>query len=173
MSSKDAEGTLKKSQKRDIRKRCGARRICRMVVQVCFIWSHQKSNTHSKHQKKDWSRIFVQLALHIWKRLLKHCILSKVSLQNSSKDFKCWNAVYKLRSIPCLKRQNNFKQQPNESAYVKIRFKNSLWNHCIWLQGYWYLLKLILKRLLWNSARWKKNLALRRWWRWRAPYSET
>ena len=57
MSYKDVEGTLKTSQKRDVRKRCGARRICRMIAQVFsiisgFISRHKKSDTFSKLQKK-------------------------------------------------------------------------------------------------------------------------
>ena len=56
-TSEDTKGTSKKSQKHNVRKRCGARCICRVVAHVLSIisgvvLSHSTHDKYSQHQKK-------------------------------------------------------------------------------------------------------------------------
>ena len=124
MSSKDAENTLKKAQKCDVRKRCGAGPICRIVLQIfwiiySFIWSQQKSDKYSKHQ--TWlGHVFSVDIAHL-KTLAQTLHLIK-------------------------------------SLSTKLLEKFQMLS--IWIQGNSYHLKLILKRLPWNSAQWKKSCVM-------------
>ena len=63
MASNDAKGTLEKSQKRDVRKRCGARRICRMVGEslydnIRFDLKPPEIGYIFKTSEKAWSLFF-------------------------------------------------------------------------------------------------------------------
>ena len=69
-TSEDAKGTSKNSQKCDVRGRCGAWRICRVVVHVLSIISSilVSRKTHVKYSQHDIKKglvAFFPFVLHI------------------------------------------------------------------------------------------------------------
>ena len=149
--------------------------ICNGLVSIVFTRS-----THGRTEPRTHGRTEPQQRYYIPTATRCAGIKNNCPKTASYKIYLCKTHWRILMLECCLQhtikamfdKAENFNQQPNDSAYVKIRFMNSIWNRCIGLERYRYPLKLIQERLQWHSARWK-NLAWRRWWRWRAPYSET